>query len=206
MFHGREALGSIENGVRYFLPHKSGKIWYNTRHKNESLRSTHRLACLKPGKFNVCAKRSGECAWLGAFLFRGLHRAFPGPQTKHGRRLRPLSLPVNGMRAKERTVAGKSEKLAQERLCGNRDRFVVGKRIGSRVWKVSHDLKGVRGLSRFLHRRERAGDYRFGSQHQCQTDRWVGMVSNFNNPETACALESPPSTVKGKYKVKGDAR
>ena len=146
----------------------------------------------------MCAKRSGGCAQPGVFLFRVAHTAFPGPQTKHGRRLRPLSLPVNGTRAKERTVTGKSEKLAQERLCGNRDRFAVGKRIGSRVWKVSHDLKGVRGLSRFLHRRECAGDYRFGSQRQYQTDLWVRTASHLQTHGTACALESPPSTVKGK--------
>ena len=66
----------------------------------ESLRSTHRLARLKPGKLNVCAKRSGGCAQPGVFLFRGSHRAFPGPQTNHGRRVRPLSLPVIGKRAR----------------------------------------------------------------------------------------------------------
>ncbi len=70
-----------------------------------SLRSTHRLARLKPGKFYVCAKRSGECTYLGACLSRGSHRAFPGPQTKHGRRVRPLSLPVIEKRALEERVA-----------------------------------------------------------------------------------------------------
>ena len=56
-------------------------------------------------KVRVCAKRRGECAQLGACLSRGSHRAFPGPQTKHGKRVRPLSLPVIGQRALGSRVA-----------------------------------------------------------------------------------------------------
>ena len=100
-------------------------------------------------------------------------------------------------RAKARTVEGKSEKLAQERPCGNRDRFVVGKRIGSGVWKVSHDLKGVRGSRRFL--------------HQYQTDRWVRMVNTkltdrsewcnrINNPAEDRALSFFPRQQSGWHK------
>ena len=48
---------------------------------------------------SVCQTKR-ECAQLGASLFRGSHRAFPGPQTKHGQRLRPLSLPVIETRAR----------------------------------------------------------------------------------------------------------
>ena len=62
--------------------HKRTGIWYHVRRQiQESLRSTHRLARLKPGKFNVCAKRSGECArWAYSSsvghtgLFQGLRR------------------------------------------------------------------------------------------------------------------------------------
>ena len=60
-------------------------------------------------------------------------------------------------------VIGTSEKLAQEGLRGNRDWLAVGKRVGSGVREVSHDLKGVRG----------AGSLR----HLYQTDRWVRMVN-----------------------------
>ena len=86
--------------------HKRTGIWYHVRRQiQESLRSTHRLARLKPGKFNVCAKRSGGCALPGVFLFRGSHRAFPGPQTKRGQGVRPLSLPATRKRAKGKRVA-----------------------------------------------------------------------------------------------------
>ena len=61
-----------------------------------------------------------------------------------------------------RSVAGKSEKLAQEGLRRNRDRLAVGECIRAGVRKVSHDLKGVRGSRRFLHRRKCGGDVRFG--------------------------------------------
>ena len=59
-------------------------------------------------------------------------------------------------------MADKSEKLAQEGLRRDRDRLAVGERIRAGVWKVSHDLKGVRGSRRFLHRRKCGGDVRFG--------------------------------------------
>ena len=36
---------------------------------------------------------------MGTCLSRGSHRAFPGPQTKHGKRVCHLSFPVLGMRA-----------------------------------------------------------------------------------------------------------
>jgi len=48
-------------------------------------------------------------------------------------------------------MAGRSEKLAQEGLRGNRDWNAVGKRVGFGVWEVSHDLKCVRGTRGFLH-------------------------------------------------------
>lgn len=50
-------------------------------------------------------------------------------------------------------MADKSEKLAQEGLRRDRDRLAVGERIRAGVWKVPHDLKGVCGPRRFLHRR-----------------------------------------------------
>lgn len=46
---------------------------------------------------------------------------------------------------------GASEKLAQEGLCGNRDRLAVGKRVGSCVRKVAHDLERMRGAGGLLH-------------------------------------------------------
>ena len=84
-----------------------------------------------------------------------------------------------------RSVADKSEKLAQEGLRRDRDRLAVGERIRAGVRKVSHDLKGVRGSRRFL--------------HQYQTDLWVRMVNTkltdrsewynrFNNPAGDRAL------------------
>ena len=59
-------------------------------------------------------------------------------------------------------MADKSEKLAQEGLRRDRDRLAVGERIRAGVRKVPHDLKGVRGACRFLHRRKCGGDVRFG--------------------------------------------
>ena len=59
-------------------------------------------------------------------------------------------------------MADKSEKLAQEGLRRDRDRLAVGERIRAGVRKVSHDLKGVCGPRRFLHRRKCWGDVRFG--------------------------------------------
>ena len=58
---------------------------------------------------------------------------------------------------------GTSEKLAQEGLCGNCDRLAAGKRIGSCVRKVAHNLESMRGTGGLL--------------HQYQTDRWVRMVN-----------------------------
>ena len=52
-------------------------------------------------KVYVCAKRNGECTRMGARLSRGSHRAFPGPQTKHGKRVRPLSFLAFGKRVLE---------------------------------------------------------------------------------------------------------
>ena len=70
-------------------------------------------------------------------------------------------------------MADKSEKLAQEGLRRDRDRLAVGERIRAGVWKVSHDLKGVRGSRRFLHRRN------------YQTSASARMV----NTKLACPLE-----------------
>ena len=55
---------------------------------------------------------------------------------------------------------GTSEKLAQEGLRGNRDWLAVGKRVGSGVREVSHDLKGVRGVGSLLHRCKRRRNLR----------------------------------------------
>ena len=55
-------------------------------------------------------------------------------------------------------MEGRSEKLAQEGLRGNRDRFAVGKRICSGVREVAHDLEGVRSTCGFLHRQYQTSD------------------------------------------------
>ena len=92
---------------------------------------------------------------------------------------------------------GASEKLAQEGLCGNRDRLAVGKRVGSCVRKVAHDLEGMRGAG--------------GLRHQYQTDRWVRMVNTkltdrsewydlFNNTARECALFLLPQSEQGQMK------
>ena len=71
-------------------------------------------------------------------------------------------------------MTGRSEKLAQEGLCGDRDRLVVGKRVGFGVREVAHDLKGVRGSSSLLF----IGRYgKNTAAMQYQTDRWVRMVN-----------------------------
>ena len=81
---------------------------------------------------------------------------------------------ANGTRAKGRTVTGRSEKLAQEGLCGDRDRLAVGKRVDCRVRQIAHDLKGVRGSSSLL----LIGRYgKNTAAMQYQTDRWVRMVN-----------------------------
>lgn len=58
---------------------------------------------------------------------------------------------------------GTSEKLVQEGLRRNRDRLAVGKRVGSCVRKVAHDLESMRGAG--------------GLRRLYQTDRWVRMVN-----------------------------
>ena len=89
---------------------------------------------------------------------------------------------------------GTSEKLAQEGLRGNRDWLAEGKRVGSGVREVSHDLKGMRG----------AGSLR----HLYQTDRWVSLVDAkltdgsewydlFNNAAEDCALFLLPQLEQG---------
>ena len=86
-------------------------------------------------------------------------------------------------------ATGASEKLAQEGLRGNRDWLAEGKRVGSGVREVSHDLERMRG----------AGSLR----HLYQTDRWVRMVNTkltdgsvwydlFNNAAEDCALSLLP--------------
>ena len=66
---------------------------------------------------------------------------------------------------------GTSEKLAQERLRGNCDRFAVGKRVGSCVWKVSHDLESVRGAGGLLHRSKRWRDLSVRCFRLCEKPR-----------------------------------
>ena len=94
---------------------------------------------------------------------------------------------------------GTSEKLAQEGLRGNRDWLAEGKRVGSGVREVSHDLERMRG----------AGSLR----HLYQTDRWVRMVNTkltdgsvwydlFNNAAEDCALSLLPQSNKGKMEGK----
>lgn len=89
---------------------------------------------------------------------------------------------------------GTSEKLTQEGLRGNRDWLAVGKRVGSGVREVSHDLKGVRGAGSLL--------------RQYQTDRWVRIVNTkltdrsewydlFNNAAEDCALFLLPPGQQG---------
>ena len=91
-------------------------------------------------------------------------------------------------------ATGASEKLAQEGLRGNSDRLVVGKRVGSGVREVSHDLERVRG----------AGSLR----HLYHTDRWARMVHTkltdrsewydlFNNVAEDCALFLLPQLEQG---------
>ena len=69
-------------------------------------------------KVRVCAKRSGECAYWGAYLSRGSHRAFPGPQTKHGKRVYPLSLPVTGTRGLGEAVGESRQSREKSRATG----------------------------------------------------------------------------------------
>ena len=53
-----------------------------------------------------------------------------------------------------------SEKLAQEGLRGNRDRLAVGKRVGSCIRQVAHDLERMRGSGGLLHCRKRRRNLR----------------------------------------------
>ena len=80
-------------------------------------------------------------------------------------------------------MTGRSEKLAQEGLCGDRDRLAVGKRIDCRVRQIAHDLKGVCGSSSLL----LIGRYgKNTAAMQYQTDRYVRMAHHFTNTgETA---------------------
>lgn len=91
-------------------------------------------------------------------------------------------------------ATGASEKLAQEGLRGNRDWLAEGKRVGSGVREVSHDLERMRGAG--------------GLRHLYQTDRWVRMVNTkltdgsewydlFNNVAEDCALFLLPQLEQG---------
>lgn len=66
---------------------------------------------------------------------------------------------------------GASEKLAQEGLCGNRDRLAVGKRVGSCVRKVAHDLESMHGAGGFLHRRKYRRNLRVRRFRLCEEPR-----------------------------------
>lgn len=96
-------------------------------------------------------------------------------------------------------ATGASEKLAQEGLRGNRDWLAEGKRIGSGVREVSHDLERMRGTGSL--------------RHLYQTDRWVRMVdtkltdwSEWYKPLTMRQRIAPSffcrNRNKGKRKVK----
>ena len=93
----------------------------------ESLRSTHRLALLEPEKF-VSEPNEVENAPQRAHLFRASDRAFSGPQQEHGRRLRPLSFPVNGTGARRSGLV-----LRGTTAAGKRDR--AGKTCSVRRWR-----------------------------------------------------------------------
>ena len=132
---------------------------------------------------------------MGASSFVVSRRAFQGLTETAAEDCALFLLLQSEQGQKERMATGASEKLAQEGLCGNRDRLAVGKRVGSGVREVSHDLKGVRGAGSLL--------------RQYQTDRWVRMVNTkltdrpewydlFNNAAEDCALFLLPPTKKGK--------
>lgn len=134
-------------------------FWYNTQ------RQTH--SCFDRLKRNLenflCTSRQRGNPPLGAFSSAsrtGLSRA--SLETRE--RIAPsfFARETGKGRRKERMAIGASEKLAQEGLCGNLDRLAVGKRVGSCVRKIAHDLERMRG----------AGSLR----RQYQTDRLVGMV------------------------------
>ena len=80
------------------------------------------------------------------------------PHLNCGMGLRPQS--QQGQ--KERMAIGASEKLVQEGLRRNRDRLAAGKRVGSCVRKVAHDLESMRGAGGLL--------------RHYQTDRLVRMA------------------------------
>ena len=66
---------------------------------------------------------------------------------------------------------GTSEKLAQESLCGNGDRLAVGKCVGSRVWKIAHDLERMRGTGGLLHCRKCRRNLRVCRFRLCEKPR-----------------------------------
>ena len=66
---------------------------------------------------------------------------------------------------------GTSEKLAQEGLRGNRDWLAEGKRVGSGVREVSHDLERMRGAGSLLHRCKRRRNLRVRRFRLCEEPR-----------------------------------
>ena len=86
-------------------------------------------------------------------------------------------------------MTGRSEKLAQEGLCGDRDRLAVGKRVGFGVRDVAHDLKGVCGTGSLL----LIGRYgKNTAAMQYQTDRWVRIVNTKLTDGSEWHLERNP--------------
>jgi hypothetical protein len=89
-------------------------MWYHFRVPTKIVAFYASLGTSETWKISrVCRTKSGMYP-DGCIFFRGSHRAFPGPQTKHGRRLRPLSFAVIETRAEGILVEGRSEKLAQD--------------------------------------------------------------------------------------------
>ena len=127
------------------------------------------------------AEKGGECAHTGASSSVASHRAFQGLTRTAARDCALFLLPQLEQGQKERMATGMSEKQVQEGLRRNRDRLAVGKRIGSCVRKVAHDLKSVRGAG--------------GFQRQYQTDRPVGMVFGTKPGQSMCPACSQGRTL-----------
>ena len=99
---------------------------------------------------------------MGASSFVVSHRAFQGLTRTAAEDCALFLLPRSRRGQRERMEIGALEKLAQERLRGNRDRLAVGKRVGSCIRQVAHDLERMRGTGSLL--------------HQYQTSASTGMV------------------------------
>ena len=116
----RRCLGFACKNIFRFPPTSGWKFDILYYKQFKTLRSTHRLAIGETWKFYCESHYGVEDAPVGRFFFRGFSQGFPGPHRKHGRGLRPLSLPRNQQGARKEEAAYGNGKSGVPRRKGHR--------------------------------------------------------------------------------------